>query len=290
MTGIAARSPIPLKPIIRMITFIPVGGLANRMRAIASALTMAREASRGLDVVWFRDWALHAPFSALFEPITEPDFRLREAGPLDLLTLDRPRRRNLYIPALYQRLRYPHRIYEREVTPRCNAGFDFARWAAQDGRGYMASYSDFFPYPDTLLRRLFRPGREVREEVERRLALIPAKRVIGVHIRRTDNAESIAGSPMQLFFERIDAALDETADLTIYLATDSEEVKREVTERYGAGRVFTPACAADRSSTAGIRDGLADMFTLARTAHIYGSAGSTFSTMAARLGNTPITI
>lgn len=37
------------------ITFVPAGGLANRMRAVASALTMARDAGRGLRVIWFKD-------------------------------------------------------------------------------------------------------------------------------------------------------------------------------------------------------------------------------------------
>lgn len=267
-----------------MLTFIPVGGLANRMRAIASALTMARLADRRVSVVWFRDWALNAPFNALFEPFGEPDLTLREAALSDLLTVDRPRRRNLMLPALWQRCRYSRRIYERTVTPLCREGFDFAGWAAAPGKGYMASYSDFMTYPDALLARLFRPVAEVRDEVSRRLSAAADGEVVGVHIRRTDNAESIARSPLSLFFDRLDAEVGRDAATHVYLATDSEEVKAEMRRRYGPGRILTAPRAADRSTVGGIRDGIADLYTLAATARIYGSAGSTFSTMAGRLG------
>ena len=44
------------------ITFVPVGGLANRMRAVASAVTLAAKTDSELSIVWFQDWALNAPF------------------------------------------------------------------------------------------------------------------------------------------------------------------------------------------------------------------------------------
>lgn len=49
-------------------TFIPVGGLANRMRAVSSAVTLAQKTNTIIDIVWFQDWALHAPFKTLFCP------------------------------------------------------------------------------------------------------------------------------------------------------------------------------------------------------------------------------
>ena len=51
------------------ITFVPVGGLANRMRAVASAVTLAAKSDSDLSIVWFQDWALNAPFSQLFKPV-----------------------------------------------------------------------------------------------------------------------------------------------------------------------------------------------------------------------------
>lgn len=54
---------------MNQITFVPVGGLANRMRSIASVITLAQQTKSYVNIIWFQDWALHAPFHKLFEPI-----------------------------------------------------------------------------------------------------------------------------------------------------------------------------------------------------------------------------
>lgn len=266
------------------ITFIPVGGLANRMRTMASAVTLAQASGSTIEFVWFQDWALHAPFSSIFE---RPEgLFLREAGWRDSLTLDRPRRRNFGLPRLWQRWHFDACLYEQAVTPLQESGFSFRQWAEGAGRRYMASYSAFYPYEEALVGRLFVPVPEVRSEVERRLERF-APETVGVHIRRTDHAAAIAKSPTALFFEQLDRDVERNPDLGIFLATDSDAVKREMGERYGT-RVLTAQATADRSSVSGIRDGVADMFTLARTRRIYGSFQSTFSELASQLGGVPL--
>lgn len=47
---------------------------------------------------------------------------------------------------------------------------------------------------------------------------------------------------------------------------------------------------ADYGSLEGIREGVADMYTLARTQKIYGSFQSSFSNIAAQLGRVPLEI
>lgn len=37
------------------ITFVPVGGLANRMRAVASAVMLAGKTKSELSIIWFQD-------------------------------------------------------------------------------------------------------------------------------------------------------------------------------------------------------------------------------------------
>ena len=108
-----------------------------------------------------------------------------------------------------------------------------------------------------------------------------------MHIRRTDNALSIEHSPLDLFFDCLDQELAAHSDLCIYLATDSEEVKQAMRARYGE-RIVCAESKADRSTTEGIREGIADLWTLARTQKIYGSFHSSFSELAAELGNIPL--
>ena len=47
---------------------VPSGGLANRMRAVASAYWLQQQTGSRTQVIWFCDWALNAPFHQLFLP------------------------------------------------------------------------------------------------------------------------------------------------------------------------------------------------------------------------------
>ncbi len=273
---------------MREITLVPVGGLGNRMKAIASAVDLVEKSGNKLRVVWFRDWGLNAPFNQLFEPINHPLFRLKEASLSDLVLLDRPRKRNFHIPRLYQKMVFHSCLYEQEIEPLYLQGFDFEKWARENARAYLAAYVAFAPYPSSLIAHLFTPVEEIRQEIELRCQRF-SQRMVGVHVRRTDNVESIRQSPIELFYKKLDEEIAADNRTGIYLATDSQEVKQEMRSRYGE-RVVAVDAPAERGSLEGIRDGIADMYTLARTEKIYGSFHSTFSTMAAQLGNIPLEV
>ena len=247
--------------------FIPSGGLANRMRAIASAYALTQETGSDLQIVWFQDWALNAPFRSVF--VLPAQLKLREATPTDHLLYDRARRRNLWLPALPQRLLFERHIKEQMVTPLKKQNFDFSAWA-KGHRCYMSCYQVFGTFPDSLYREF-------------------SDHTIGLHIRRTDHAESIEHSPDRLFIEKVEAEIEANADTKVFLATDNDDVKQTFRQRFG-NRIITPTATADRNSVEGIRGGLADMYTLAATSKIYGSASSSFSPMAAKIGGTPIEV
>lgn len=267
------------------LTFVPAGGLANRMLAVASAYTLARQTGIKLQVLWFQDWALSAPFRSIFEKPC--GLSLRDATLADYLLYDRARKRNLWLPALPQRLLFERRIKEEHVDALKRQGFDFAQWATGH-RCYMSCFSVFGLVPDAVYSQLFRPVREVMAVVDSYCSQFSAY-TIGLHIRRTDHAQAIAQSPDELFLQKVEAAIEAHADTKVFLATDSTAVKHLLTSRFGS-RIITPGQEARRDSTDGIRGGLADMYTLARTNIIYGSAGSTFSPMAARIGGNEIEI
>lgn len=269
------------------LVLVPAGGLANRMRAVASAYNACRNTGGRLSVVWFRDWALNAAFSDIFEPICCDGISLREAGVLDFVINDRPRRRNLWLPRQPQRLIYQSRIDEWQVTPLRNSGFSFEEWM-RGRRCWMGCYQVFGSFGNELYSRLFRPVADVRERVEATVRGF-SPHTVGMHIRRTDNRMSVENSPTELFVEAGRRELSEHPDTRIFLATDSEEVKAEMRSEFG-DRVITPADEADRSSVDGIRGGLADMYSLARTSRIYGSAGSSFSEIASAVGETELRV
>lgn len=267
--------------------FVPVGGLANRMRAVASACTLARKVGIGVSVVWFKDWALNAPFNALFQPIQWKEMAIREATFYDYWVFDRPRKKNFFVPRFFQRILFDDSLYEKQITPLCKQHFDFEAWAKK-GEVYLASYTAFQKYDYALLRKLFVPRQDIQEKITSYSQSF-SDYSIGIHIRRTDNAASIQQSPTELFIAAIDREIEANPNVSIFLATDSEIVKKEMLSRYG-NRVLTAKDEADRNSIAGIKGGIIDMFTLSKTNKIYGSFQSSFSELAAQIGNVPIEI
>lgn len=260
--------------------FVPSGGLANRMRAIASAYTLTQAVDSRLQIVWFQDWALCAPFSSIFTPTAR--LCLREATLKDKLLYDRARRKNLWLPALPQWLLFEQRLHEDDIWPLMVDKYDFASW--QRGRRcYMSCYMDFYPYDSCLLHELFKPVREITDAVNRNREQLDGHHAIGIHIRRTDHVISIQKSPTSLFIDKIKEETDQHADTKVFLATDSNDVKQELKSVFGS-RIVTPDAEARRDGVEGIRGGVVDMYTLAATQKIYGSQGSTFSKMASRLG------
>lgn len=270
---------------MKKMVFVPAGGLANRMRAMAASYTLARKVGVEMKAVWFRDWALNAPFHALFEPIHQEGLSVRDASFFDYVTLDRPRRKNLFVPRLYQRMMFRDALYEARITPLRMQHFDFEAWFRQGGI-YLASYTDFYPYDYDLLRKLFVPLPDVRRQIDA-FAEGFSSHTIGVHIRRTDNKASILQSPTELFVDAIDKEVEQNDDTVIFLATDSEAIKDEMRSRYGR-RLLTAGDEADRNSITGIKGGVVDMYTLARTNRIYGSFQSSFSELASQIGGVEV--
>ena len=267
--------------------FVPSGGLANRMRAMASAWQLAVHTGVKVETVWFCDWALNAPFHSIFEPIENAEMVAREAKAWEQLTLDRPRKRNFRIPLLYQQLRFAQRIDEWQVTPLKNKGFDFNKWAAGKN-SYMSCYQDFGHVPNSVYKHLFHPVGHILEEMQGYHEQFSAH-TIGMHIRRTDNMESIERSPLSLLIDAAQREIDLHDDTRIFLATDDEGTKTALKAEFG-NRIITSSKPAARNSIAGIRGGVAELWMLASTATIYGSAGSSYSVMASKIGGNKLEV
>ena len=270
---------------MKRFVFVPAGGLGNRMKGIAAAIRLAHEGQRSLTMIWFQDWGLGCRFDQLFEPICSDGVTLREPGPADYLLYDRPRRKNLHVPGLMQRLLFDRRMGEEEATKRMEEGFDFGAWA-KDHDVWMSSHV-YFMSNDIPVDAfdIFRPIGSLRERVKERLMQC-GNDVVGVHIRRTDNERSVRESPTEAFIAEMEK---EPATTRFYLATDDEGEKQRLRAAF-PGRVVTQAAPADRGSVSGMQDALVEMYTLAGCRKILGSSCSTFSMTAASIGRAPLVI
>ena len=81
----------------------------------------------------------------------------------------------------------------------------------------------------------------------------------------------------------------EPANTVFYLATDSEEEKRQLKQLFGQ-RLHCADQQAERGTLQGMEDALTEMYLLAGTSRILGSAASTYSMTAATIGHIPLEI
>ena len=264
------------------ITLVPVGGLANRMKAIDAAVGLAQEANARLHIIWFKDKGLNCRFDQLFRSLELKDVTLKEASWTDKFIFDRPRRKNFHLPRLFQRVLFDDCIYEHEATQRFYRKFDFLSWA-QGKNVYIASCVYFHPQTMRPLFRIFQPIEKIQEQV-RTFTDSFSRPTMGIHIRRTDNIASISQSPTELFIEKMREEIGKDEDCQFYVATDSEEEKKRLKDIFGE-RILTLPRAADRNSIAGMQDALVELYVLSHTRKIMGSMQSSYSETAAQISN-----
>ena len=264
------------------LTLVPVGGLANRMKAIDAAIQLISGTDLALKIYWFRDKGLNCRFDQLFQPLDLPQVSLIEATSFDSFSYDRPRKRNLYIPRFFQLFYFDDCVYEAEATERMYQHFDFRSWAINK-RTYLASCVYFFPpAPDARLFQFFHPVPALQQRIDE-VSRTFGNRCVGVHIRRTDNLSSINESPTKLFVDRMQMMIQSDKDTCFYLASDSPEEKSKMKATFGE-RILTSVTDLSRNSVQGIQDALVELYVLSKTKMILGSVKSSYSETAAQIG------
>lgn len=224
------------------------GGLCNRLRTIASGLKWRNAAGADELVI---HWNLDREMNARFTDFFEvPEgLAFRERDHEPFLE------HLLFSPRLRKIIRTWHSDYENWLSA---ADFSWVR---------------------------------LTDEMTNRVAAIRGQlpaRCVGVHIRRTDNVESIRRSPIEAFYREMDAAIANGAE-GFFLASDNDLVKQDLRARYGAEKIFTCADVAERSSKNGVRDAVVDLMLLASTTRIIGSCYSSFTDVAAAIGGVELT-
>lgn len=270
---------------MKKITFVPAGGLGNRMKAMSAAMLLAQRCGSALDILWFQDWGLGCRFSQLFEPLEVENVSLRSPRLTDYVLFDRPRNKNFYLPLLFERLLFRKCMGERRATEAMERGFDFVNWA-KGHRVWLSSHVYFMSktVPDDAFD-MFHPIAPLLQRVEEQ-ARCCGDHAVGVHIRRTDNERSVMESPTEAFVQRMRQFPE---SVRFYLATDDESVKDELRKAFPQ-RIITSSEKAERGSVKGMQDALVEMYTLSKCSLILGSVASTFSMTAAAIGRVPLEI
>ena len=256
-------------------TLLPVAGLCNRMRAIVSAMAWHKIQNEvELEIFWENSWDCGAYFHELFE---QPQgYKINEVTKFYM----RPgNKRNLFLPDILKRMHYDKILYINESDR-----YNFEERIAGAEKVYVAAYNYFTPYEiKNSLSNIFIPTQELQKAIDRMVAYY-SEYTVGVHVRRTDNYMAIKSNPLEKFYELMDKELDINKNTRFYLATDSEEVKKLMYQRYG-NSIITQRLSLTRNNSEGMKDAVIDLFCLGSTQKIIGCRNSTYSILASQLYN-----
>lgn len=254
-----------------------MGGLANRIRVIDSALGIAKTYNRPLKIIWEKSFELNCSFSRLFDIPNKIEIEETYRSPLSKRLAER-----WHSGLSRLHIRYP---FGYDFHLLFNEAEDFRRidQIAESRNCYIetvhrfASSGDFFA--------AVQPRAELMEKIKEIRSGFGTY-TLGIHIRRTDNANAIKHSPTESFYNLIDNELSVHPHLRIFLATDSVAEQKAMETRY-PGRVLFTLKSLDRNTEEGIRDALTDLYCLAATDRIIGSYYSSFSEIASEISGTP---
>ncbi|QQR87475.1 MAG: hypothetical protein IPJ76_04410 [Flavobacteriales bacterium] len=241
-----------------------------------SAMVLGKMLHRPVQVLWAPEPGLAARFHDLFEPV--PGVRMSDHLGIAASALLRWGRHPM-LRSAWRRLTggaYYHFDMHEELVK--DIGMDGAGLA--HGPVRIANVSRFFGTAPRYAQ--FLPVARLRQRIEE-VADRFTNTTIGVHIRRTDNVESIAVSTDERFVAHMLAAVEADPATTFYLASDSHASKRSMLDRFG-DRVVTDMRPTERGTLAGMEEAVVQLYALARTRKVLGSYWSSFSHTAAHIG------
>jgi hypothetical protein len=262
------------------ITCVPIGGLCNRMRAMASAVWMAERLNGEVTVYWAVNRDCGAAFSELFQSVEMLGVRVLEPT-FWQLHLAFSRKKNLYFPGLLRWLCFSSQLVG---TAEC------VEKRIPDGllgnRPFVISGYSLSAHAD--MTKLFKPT----EAIQTRINAITERfsdTTIGIHIRRGDNRQSIEHNSPGDYIGFMERQLLECPTTSFYIASDSPALKQELAARF-PGSVIQNDAVLERHSVNGMKDAVVDLWCLAATNRIVGSYFSSYSDIATELGGIPLTI
>lgn len=278
-----------------MIYIEPCGGLGNRMRAIDSAIRLAKFKKTGVKVFWKVNDELGAPFEELFEPFSASSSVIEVINVPAPNYLNEPydryftKFRKFLKPVLIDNADWEHEqisheyisvfvellegknIYDRDFDAYVKKTWNEI-WPGNSY--YIRSYSRFFGNPFSNYH-YFVPKQEIRDKALQ-LVKLCGDFSCGVHIRRTDQLSAIEISTNDKYVAMMEAELKRNPNTKFLLTTDSTAEKKLITEIF-ADKIITAEINLGRDSVTAMKDAMMELYALAHMRKIIGSYWSSFT-------------
>ncbi|WP_373540204.1 hypothetical protein [Chamaesiphon sp.] len=272
----------------------PIGGLGNRLRTIDAAIALAQANHSYLEVIWQLNADLNCRFEDLFELPSSID-RIVQIDTSDLFSRLVEKICRTKIGGMIQSLyfKYVLKSFDLVLTfdrmesyhARDYIGCDFQQLAA-DKRVYIATVHRFYPSAHPFAN--FVPV----ERLQRIITEIATNfdRVIGVHIRRTDNHQSLASSPTTAFIELMQAEISLDNNTKFFVATDSQLEEEQLKQTFPNRIITYQKQSLDRDDPVAIEDAVIDLYCLSKCRKLIGSYYSSFTDTAHQIEGIDYTI
>jgi len=259
----------------------PHGGLANRMRVIASGLWLAGILNKKIKLIWNLDNGLNCSFTELFENIENIECIEKNITYKFIRSVEnKPNYLKWIILILNILSARKYILFEDSLVKRIRKGEqDIIALASKNKTLYFRTCEEFGSNTDAL--RLLIPTKEIQRKINTICKQFNHK-TIGIHIRRTDHILAKEMSPTELFIKRIYDDLNADPHINYFLASDDKQTVNLFKEHFG-DKIVTLDKEYSRNTIQGVKDALTDMFCLANTTEIYGSYWSSFSYISARI-------
>jgi hypothetical protein len=255
------------------------------MLVVSSFMALCQRENWALEIRWFRDHWLNCPFDKLFDIPDRKHLQIKEVSGKDRWIYDYPRKSNLWTAPLIHRFIFDKRIYPPgydRIRKDPNALPILLNRLSGDFSVYIAACREIYQ-EDEMLNALH-PTAAILNKIQNIIAAFSPD-TIGIHIRRTDHRQAIAGSPTELYIEKMRKELAHNAAVNFYVASDSLAEKQRLRDLF-KDKIITNEKEVRRDSPEGIQDALAEIYALSQTKKIYGSAYSSFAWVAAELSGT----
>jgi hypothetical protein len=271
-----------------MIIVEPFGGLGNRIRVIASAITLCRKLNKQLTVVWNEDQYLNCSYTKLFLPSEKFEVMGKKKKYHFLKnTHGSDPYKNILAQMVNKLVNIDYYVHEDDFynliwTGKLNVPETVSRYK----NVYFQTCQQVDAIDESI--QYLKPVAEIERTVNEISAGFNAY-TIGVHVRQTDNLQSVQNSPLNLFIDEMKRAVLLETETKFFLATDDLSIEQKLINIFG-NRIITYKKDFSRQTMKGIQDAMIDLFSLSKTQKILGSYWSSYSEMASLINGTPLKI
>ncbi|MEJ8816955.1 hypothetical protein [Lacibacter sp. H407] len=265
----------------------PHSGLANRIRVMVSAISLGKRIGCDVKIVWEREKGLNCNFYDLFQ--RHPALHIVQRS-MRTDILDKVRAKPVLVATISKLLGIGFIMYDvnmREyVWCAPNGVIDVSKFDQLNKDIYIKACNDFYFQGENL--QYFMPSDLIQAKINANTKHF-TNNTVGIHIRRGDHQTSIYESPTEYFKLKMRDEVAYNKQVSFYVATDDPHVKEELITEFGE-RVYYANAVLSRNTVEGMTDAMVDLYSLSRTCKIYGSYWSSYSDIAAKIGNIPLEI